>query len=395
VAQGGSVTVAVLGNDGDPDGDAVSVSSVGTPSNGTASENADGSVTYTHNGSNTTSDSFTYDVSDGRGGSDTATVRITIAKRPDLQVTELAAVNNRPDDDDDDFDDDGRKDDDDDDDDDDGRGDDDDDDDDNDNRRDGRGRQGDKVTITATVRNIGTASAGSSRTEFKIDGEVVALVNTGSIPAGGQRKVSIVWNTRNEEPGPHVIEATADRNNQVNESNESNNSRTLVYTVQPNQAGNGSFEDDDAEDDRPDRWSDSDTDAGTATWADGGSDGLKSVSLTGTGGSVATGGSPTWTSAPIEVTAGTLIDLQASVRASGASSAATAGLVYLGPLGNVVDRVTLLTAPLSTAGFTTLEQAVTIPAGVASVQIVLSGFAATDLATAGTVTFDDVGLFAR
>jgi CARDB len=315
--------------------------------------------------------------------------------KPDLVVSELSAVNNRGDDDDDDFDDDGRKDDDDDDDDDDGRGDDDDDDDDNDNRRDGRGRQGDKVTITATVRNIGTASAGSSRTEFKIDGEVVALVNTGSIPAGGQRKVSIVWNTRNEEPGPHVIEATADRNNQVNESNESNNSRTLVYTVQPNQAGNGSFEDDDAEDDRPDRWSDSDTDAGTATWSDGGSDGLKSVSLTGTGGSVATGGSPTWTSAPIEVTAGALMDLQASVRASGASSAATAGLIYLGQLGTVVDRVTLLTAPLSTAGFTTLEQAVTIPAGVASVRIVLSGFAATDLATAGTVTFDDVGLFAR
>jgi hypothetical protein len=36
---------------------------------------------------------------------------------------------------------------------------------------------------------------------------------------------------------------------------------------------------------------------------------------------------------------------------------------------------------------------VTIPAGVASVRVSLSGFAPTDVATAGTVTFDDVGLF--
>jgi hypothetical protein len=39
--------------------------------------------------------------------------------------------------------------------------------------------------------------------------------------------------------------------------------------------------------------------------------------------------------------------------------------------------------------------AVTIPAGVAQVRIVLTGFAPTDLATAGSATFDDVGLFAR
>jgi hypothetical protein len=36
---------------------------------------------------------------------------------------------------------------------------------------------------------------------------------------------------------------------------------------------------------------------------------------------------------------------------------------------------------------------VTIPAGVANVRVVLKGFAATDTATQGTVTFDEVGLF--
>jgi hypothetical protein len=46
-------------------------------------------------------------------------------------------------------------------------------------------------------------------------------------------------------------------------------------------------------------------------------------------------------------------------------------------------------------GFTTLEQAVTLPIGVAQVRVVLTGFAATDTATNGTVTFDDVGLFGQ
>jgi hypothetical protein len=42
-----------------------------------------------------------------------------------------------------------------------------------------------------------------------------------------------------------------------------------------------------------------------------------------------------------------------------------------------------------------LEQALTVPDGVTSLRIVLSGFSPTDLATAGSVTFDDVGLYAQ
>jgi hypothetical protein len=55
--------------------------------------------------------------------------------------------------------------------------------------------------------------------------------------------------------------------------------------------------------------------------------------------------------------------------------------------------VRVLTAPLSTDGFVTLEKSVTIPAGVAQVRVVLTGFAPTDLRTSGVVTFDDVGLY--
>lgn len=75
------------------------------------------------------------------------------------------------------------------------------------------------------------------------------------------------------------------------------------------------------------------------------------------------------------------------------SSAATAGLVYLGVAGQVLNTITLVTAPVTTAGFNKLEQVITIPQGVAQVRVKLVGFAPTDTATAGTVTFDEVGLF--
>ena len=72
-----SVVVAVLANDHDADGDALSVSGVGTPANGTA-RIVDGGVEYTpHRGFGGT-DSFDYAVDDGRGGTDVATVRVTV-----------------------------------------------------------------------------------------------------------------------------------------------------------------------------------------------------------------------------------------------------------------------------------------------------------------------------
>jgi hypothetical protein len=392
------VTVDVLANDADPDRDPLDVTGATDPAHGSTVVNANETITYTPDPGYFGPDTFQYTISDGHGGSDTADVSITVVQRvargPDLQVTEIDFSNNRSDDDDD-FDDDGKKDDEDDDDDDDGRGDDADDDDDNDKRRDGKARQRDKVTITATIANTGRERAGASKTEFVLDGSVVlGLEDTPSIPAGGKRKVSVVWDTRTATPGEHTIKVTADKANQVNETNETNNERSRTYTVQANQVRNGSFEDDDDDDDEPDDWERSSGSGGSTSWSDGGSHGQKSASTTGNGGSAAAG-SPTWTSAPIAVTPGALMDLELSVSAKGASSPGRAVLVYLGPLGNVLDRVTLLTTPLATTGFSQVEEAVTIPAGVARVQIVLAGFAPTDLATAGTVTFDDVGLFAR
>ena len=84
VAEGGSVTVQVLGNDSDPDLDTLSITSVSIPVNGSALVNGD-SIVYTHDGSETISDIFTYTISDG-SLTDTATVTITVTPVNDPPV---------------------------------------------------------------------------------------------------------------------------------------------------------------------------------------------------------------------------------------------------------------------------------------------------------------------
>jgi hypothetical protein len=165
-------------------------------------------------------------------------------------------------------------------------------------------------------------------------------------------------------------------------------------TVQGNKVQNGSFEQS-ASGSSPDAWSGSSTGAGSATWTAGGSDGSRSVSISGNGGNAALSGSPSWTSAPITVAPGQMLDFAVAVRSAGATSAASAGLVYLGAAGQVIGAVTLITAPLTTSSFATLQQTVAIPVGVAQVRVKLTGFALTDTATAGTVTFDNVGLYEK
>ncbi len=73
------VTIAVLANDTDANGDALTVQSVASPTanNGTASINGS-NVVYTPPADFTGTDSFTYTISDGNGGTATATVTVTV-----------------------------------------------------------------------------------------------------------------------------------------------------------------------------------------------------------------------------------------------------------------------------------------------------------------------------
>jgi len=79
------VTIDVLNNDSDPDGDGLVVQSVTQPSNGTV-VNHSGTVTYTPDPGFNGPDSFEYTISDGNGGTDTASASIAVATINDAPV---------------------------------------------------------------------------------------------------------------------------------------------------------------------------------------------------------------------------------------------------------------------------------------------------------------------
>jgi parallel beta-helix repeat protein len=83
-----AVTIAVLANDSDPDGDPLTVSEVSAPSRGSATINANDTITYVPAPNANGSDSFTYTVSDGRGLTDTATVAVTVTPVNDAPTAE-------------------------------------------------------------------------------------------------------------------------------------------------------------------------------------------------------------------------------------------------------------------------------------------------------------------
>src|SRR5436309_3174892 len=87
-----AVTIAVLGNDTDVDGDTLAVTGVGTPQHGSAAANPDGAITYTPAANYNGADSFTYTISDGHGGTATATVSVTITAVNDAPVASDQAV---------------------------------------------------------------------------------------------------------------------------------------------------------------------------------------------------------------------------------------------------------------------------------------------------------------
>src|SRR5439155_11517943 len=83
--QGTNVLVTtLLANDTDADGDTLSITSVSSPSPGGATVTTDGErVYYTPLPGFTSSDSFTYTVSDGRGGTATGTVTVNTIMETD------------------------------------------------------------------------------------------------------------------------------------------------------------------------------------------------------------------------------------------------------------------------------------------------------------------------
>ena len=67
-AEDTSVTLTVLANDSDPDGNPLTVAAVGQAEHGTVVINANGTVTFTPDADFVGDDSFSYTISDGQGG---------------------------------------------------------------------------------------------------------------------------------------------------------------------------------------------------------------------------------------------------------------------------------------------------------------------------------------
>src|SRR5262245_15940924 len=73
-----AISIAVLATDTHVAADTLTVTDVTQDANATTAINQDGGVTYTPNAGFFGSDSFTYTVSDGHGGTDTASVTVTV-----------------------------------------------------------------------------------------------------------------------------------------------------------------------------------------------------------------------------------------------------------------------------------------------------------------------------
>ncbi|PKO30098.1 MAG: hypothetical protein CVU34_20215, partial [Betaproteobacteria bacterium HGW-Betaproteobacteria-7] len=93
--EGSPVTIAVRGNDSDVDGDAMTVAAVTQGVNGVVLiDPITGNPIYTPNSGFSGMDSFTYSISDGRGGSSSATVQVTVndVNQPSVMSPESVTI---------------------------------------------------------------------------------------------------------------------------------------------------------------------------------------------------------------------------------------------------------------------------------------------------------------
>lgn len=87
-----SLTFDPTANDTDADSDALAVTAVSTPSHGAATRNGARTVTYTPAAGYTGSDSFTYQLTDGKGGGATGTINVTVLAAPPVAQNATTTV---------------------------------------------------------------------------------------------------------------------------------------------------------------------------------------------------------------------------------------------------------------------------------------------------------------
>lgn len=85
---------------------------------------------------------------------------------------------------------------------------------------------GDSVTFTIAIKNQGDMEADFSRLYLYLDGSSAGYLEVEVINAGSVALKDFTWTAQN---GPHDIKVIADKENQVTESDESNNEKTVTF----------------------------------------------------------------------------------------------------------------------------------------------------------------------
>jgi len=91
-------------------------------------------------------------------------------------------------------------------------------------------QKGDSITFSVTIKNQGSARAGSSRVTFYIDGSSRGYQEVQRINAGATATKTFNWIARVDS---HAIKAVADPNDTVTESDEDNNEKTVTFSALP------------------------------------------------------------------------------------------------------------------------------------------------------------------
>jgi hypothetical protein len=91
-------------------------------------------------------------------------------------------------------------------------------------------RQGQKIPLTATVKNQGEVNAGASKTGFYLDGKLIGEVDTPAVSPGQSVTATLNWDTAGVKKGNHQLQAVADDTKLVLEIDENNN-RSAILTI--------------------------------------------------------------------------------------------------------------------------------------------------------------------
>ncbi|MGB2876864.1 MAG: CARDB domain-containing protein [Dehalococcoidales bacterium] len=88
----------------------------------------------------------------------------------------------------------------------------------------------DNITFTVTVENQGSGDSDESRVDLYIDGNSTGYRTLEKIDAGDEKQVTFTWRA---EEGSHQIQAVVDWQDDVPESEESNNEKTVTFSISP------------------------------------------------------------------------------------------------------------------------------------------------------------------